>query len=341
MAAAISEMLNALQDSCLPERGLLRLYDLTEKQMFLLLDLAAALKQDRQTGRCGRLLSGRNIAVPFEKSSTRTRVATTVAIADEGGRSEYLSANDMHLGKKESVKDTARVLGRLFDGIMFRGFAHRTAELLADHSGVPVWNGLTDEFHPTQALADLLTVRERFGNLQGVKLAYLGDGRNNVANSLMEGCAKAGMRFVNCSPPQLSPRADLVAHAEEIAARTGGQISIVNDPVVAVHDAQAVYTDVWVSMGEESKREERMDMLWPYQVNMETMRRTGRLDDDSVIFLHCLPAFHDHHTELTRDIGALEVTDDVFEAPFSKVFDQAENRMHTIKALIAASLAPR
>ncbi len=339
MMTNIDEMINALQASCLPTKGLLRLRDLTEQDFALLLDLAAALKGLKRPGVRGRLLEGRNIALVFEKMSTRTRTAAAVAVADEGGVSDYLATGDIHLGKKESVKDTARVLGRMFDGILFRGHEHRTVELLAEHSGVPVWNGLTNEFHPTQTLADLLTVRERFGTLNGVKLVYVGDGRNNVANSLMEGCAKTGMRFVNCSPSQLSPRADLVAHAEELAARTGGQIAIMNDPVAAVQGAQVVYTDVWVSMGEESKKDERMEMLWPYQVNMEMMRRTGNLENDAAIFLHCLPAFHDHQTELTRDIGALEVTDDVFEAPFSKVFDQAENRMHTIKAMMVASLA--
>jgi ornithine carbamoyltransferase len=242
------------------------------------------------------------------------------------------------LGKKETVKDTARVLGRMFDGILFRGFLHSTVETLAQYSGIPIWNGLTDESHPTQALADLMTIREAFGSLNGLKVVYVGDGRNNVANSLMAGCVKMGMDFVNCTPPELCPRADLVAKAEDVAAQTGGRVTILHDPVQAVKGAHAIYTDVWASMGEEGKWQERMNLLWPYQVNMDMMRRTGNLDKGRVIFLHCLPAFHDNHTVATRDTGALEVTDDVFEAPFSRVFDQAENRVHTLKAVIVASL---
>jgi ornithine carbamoyltransferase len=209
---------------------------------------------------------------------------------------------------------------------------------LADCSGVPVWNGLTDESHPTQALADLLTVKETFGRLKGLKMVYVGDGRNNVANSLMAGCAKAGVHFVNCTPPELSPDAGLVAKAAAVAEENGSTVAVDHEPAEAVRGANAVYTDVWVSMGEEAKREERVRLLRPYQVNMELMRRSGNLDRGDVIFLHCLPAFHDNNTELTKETGALEVTDDVFEAPFSRVFDEAENRMHTIKAVFVASL---
>lgn len=337
----IDAMIEALQSSCLPKQGLLRLSDLTETEFTLCLDLAEALKQAKRRGERGQRLAGLNVALIFEKMSTRTRAATAVAVADEGGVSHYLAAGEIHLGKKESVKDTARVLGRLFDGILFRGFEHRTVELLAEHAGVPVWNGLTDAFHPTQTLADLLTVRERFGTLAGIKLVYMGDGRNNVANSLMEGCAKTGMHFVNCTPPSLAPPPDLVTRAETLAATTGARIEVCHDPVCAVEGANVVYTDVWISMGEEAKRNERLALLRPYQVDMAMLQRTGNLEKNAVIFLHCLPAFHDHHTELTAETGAQEVTDDVFEAPFSNVFDQAENRMHTIKAMMLGSLASR
>jgi ornithine carbamoyltransferase len=222
---------------------------------------------------------------------------------------------------------------------MYRGFKQGTADLLAEHSGVPVWNGLTDESHPTQTLADLMTVKEHFGKLAGLKVVYVGDGRNNVANSLMLGCAKAGMNFVNCTPVELTPCEELVAHSKEIAEKNGGSVSVEHEPTADVMSgAHVVTTDVWVSMGEEDKRDERIEMLKPYQVNMEMMTATGNVDDNQVVFLHCLPAFHDKNTELTQYIGAMEVTDDVFEAPFSKVFDEAENRMHTIKAMLVASL---
>ena len=339
MNVDIDQMLQRLGGSCLKGRGLLCIHDLTNDELAALLDLAAVLKEKKKAHTRGNLLGGKNIAMVFEKMSTRTRSATVVAVADEGGMTEFLGAGEIHLGKKESVKDTARVLGRMFDGILFRGFKHKTVEVLADLSGIPVWNGLTDESHPTQALADLQTIQETFGRLKALKVVYVGDGRNNVANSLMAGCVKMGMDFVNCTPPQLYPRADLVAKAEDVAAQTGGKVSIVHDPVRAVKGANVIYTDVWVSMGEESKWQERIDMLWPYQVNMDMMQHTGNLDKNQVIFLHCLPAFHDNHTEATRESGALEVTDEVFEAPFSRVFDQAENRVHTLKAVIVASLA--
>lgn len=319
-------------------RSLLTLHDLTNGEMLALLDFADELKQRKKSGVRGDLLDRRNIAMIFEKMSTRTRCAASVAAADEGARADFLPAHEMHLGRKESVADTARVLGRMYDGIFFRGYNQETAELLAAHAGVPVWNGLTDECHPTQALADLMTMRERFGHLEGLKVVYVGDGRNNMANSLMLGCAKAGVKFVNCTPPELAPGADLVEEAGVIAGGNGGSIAVDNDPLSAVIDANVVYTDVWVSMGEEQKRQERLDLLRPYQVDMDMMRRTGNVDGDKVIFLHCLPAFHDGNTDLTRETGALEVTDEVFEAPFSLVFDEAENRVHATKSLFVATL---
>ena len=322
-------------------RSLLTLNDLTDREMTELIELSARLKERKLTRRASaeRLLAGLNIAMVFEKSSTRTRCATTVACSDEGAHVEYLGKNDIHFGKKESVADSARVLGRMFDGILFRGFRHDFAEQLAQYAGVPVWNGLTDDAHPTQILADLLTVQEAFGKLEGLTLAFVGDGRNNVCNSLMLGCAKMGVNFVNGCPVELTPNPDLVEKARAIAAKNGVSITIEHDPHKAVAGANVVYTDVWVSMGEEAMFDERVELLKPYQVNMDLMKATGNLESGQVIFLHCLPAFHNNDTELSADIGALEVTDDVFEAGFSKVFDEAENRMHTIKAMIVATLA--
>ena len=319
-------------------RSLLTLLDITNAEMLELVDLAIALKARRRDGVRGRLLDRKQIALIFEKSSTRTRCAATVAARDEGGGAEYLSRNDIHIGAKESVADTARVLGRMFDGIVFRGFEQKTVEGLAHHAGVPVWNGLTDEFHPTQVLADLMTVKESLGHLKGVRLAYVGDGRNNVANTLMLGCAKAGMHFVNCTPKELLPNADLVATAKKLAAETGGSVTVTSDPQTGVAGANVLYTDVWVSMGEEAQKEQRLRLLRPFQINMALCKATGNLGGE-LVFLHCLPAFHDDQTELTRKSGALEVTDDVFESQFSKVFDEAENRMHTIKALYVSALA--
>jgi ornithine carbamoyltransferase len=319
-------------------RSLLTLHDLSDAEMLALLRLAEDLKRRRATGQRGDLLARKHVALVFEKMSTRTRCAAAVAATDEGGTAEYLSSRDIHLGAKESVVDTARVLGRMFDGILFRGYLQSTVETLAKFAGVPVWNGLTDDEHPTQALADLLTLQETFGELKGLKLVYVGDGRNNVANSLMQGCAKAGVAFVNCTPRELTPDARLVREAATVAARNGATVAVVHDPAEAVVGANAVYTDVWVSMGEEAKFEERVALLRPYQVTMDLMARTGNLAAGRAIFLHCLPAFHDRQTQVTKDRGPLEVTDEVFEAPFSKVFDLAENRMHTIKALFVATL---
>jgi ornithine carbamoyltransferase len=312
--------------------------DLSDEEMLEIIDLAVALKARRRAGVRGDLLKRRQVALIFEKSSTRTRNSASVAIRDEGGSAEYLTKGDIHLGAKESVKDTARVLGRIFDGILFRGFHQKTVETLARHSGVPVWNGLTDDFHPTQILADLMTIQENFGRLKGVRLAYVGDGRNNVANSLMLGCAKAGVHYVNCTPPELAPDPALVKEAAGVAGRNGATVEVVHDPVKGVAGANVLYTDVWVSMGEEAQKETRLRLLRPYQVNAGLVEATGNADGE-LIFLHCLPAFHDHETAVTAESGALEVTDEVFEAPFSKVFDEAENRMHTIKALYVSAMA--
>jgi len=319
-------------------RSLLKISDLSDDELIYLLDLADRLKRKKKRGVRGNLLAHKNIALIYEKVSTRTRSAFTVAAVDEGGSVEFLGQHDIHLGKKESIKDSARVLGRMFDAIQFRGYKQATAEMLAQYAGVPVWNGLTDDAHPTQALADLMTIREHFHRLQGLKVVYMGDGRNNVCLSLMMGCAKAGAHFVDCTPPELAPAQVCLDEVCAVARRNACAVTVESDPAKAVVGAQVIYTDVWVSMGEESKFDERLRLLKPYQVNMERIRQTGNAGRDGVIFMHCLPAFHNHATELTRTLGALEVTDEVFESPFSKVFDQAENRMHTIKALMVATL---
>lgn len=319
-------------------RSFLTLHDVSDDELLGLIKSARALKEKKRAGQRENRLAGRHIALLFEKSSTRTRCAAAVAAADEGATTEYLSAADSHLGYKESVADTARVLGRMFDGLLFRGFKHETAETLARYAGIPVWNGLTDDAHPTQALADLMTVEETFGDLRGRTLAYCGDGRNNVAHSLMLACAKTGMHFVNCTPDSLTPAPALVKAAAEIAAANGGSIVIERDPYRGVRGAHVVYTDIWASMGEEDQLNARIELLRPYQVNMALMEATGHLNDGEVVFLHCLPAFHDARTKVTHTLGALEVTDDVFEAPFSRVFDEAENRLHTMKALFVATL---
>ncbi|MBT3376899.1 MAG: ornithine carbamoyltransferase [Lentisphaerae bacterium] len=326
----------------LKQSSLLALNDLSDQQVFGLVDLAIALK-GKKLGHStsaleGRLLAGKNVCLIFEKASTRTRCAAVVAVADEGGQAEYLGKNDIHLGKKESVADTARVLGRMFDGILFRGYSQSTVEGLAAFSGIPVWNGLTDEWHPSQILADLQTAKEAFGRLRGLRFAFVGDGRNNVCNSLMVGCAKVGIDFVNCCPQELSPSAEVVSLAAAAAARNGCVSEVSHDPIEGVRGANVLYTDVWVSMGEESQFQQRLELLRPFQVDMAMADATGNLPAGALIFLHCLPAFHNHQTEVTRELGALEVTDDVFEAPFSKVFDQAENRMHTLKAIMTATM---
>ena len=321
-------------------RSMMRLASFTDEEMLNLIDLAAQLKARRAAGVRGDLLHRKNIALIFEKSSTRTRNSCVVAARDEGGGAEYLTRPDIHFGKKESVKDTARVLGRIYDGILFRGFSQKACEDLAEYSGVPVWNGLTDDYHPTQIFADLLTVKETFGSLEDVTVAYVGDGRNNVANSLMMGCAKCGVRYVCCCPKELEPDPAVLAEANEVAKRNHVDIRIFNDPKEGVKGANVLYTDVWVSMGEEAKTAERIKLLRPYQINMDLMKATGNIDG-KLMFLHCLPAFHDNNTEVTKDCGALEVTDEVFESRYSKVFDEAENRMHTIKALFVSALCDR
>ncbi len=306
-------------------RSFLTLMDFTPEEIHYLLDLSADLKAKKRSGTRGTALQGKNVALIFEKSSTRTRCAFTVACIDEGGHPEFLSKNDIHLGAKEDVKDTARVLGRLFDGIQYRGFEQSLVEELARYAGVPVWNGLTDVDHPTQILADFLTIQENFGKrLKGIRLVYCGDGRNNMSNALMIGCAKLGMHYVVASPKALFPEKDLMNRCSEIAAQTGGSISVFEDPYEAMKGADVVYTDVWVSMGEEDKKKERQDLLTPYQVNMKLFKASGK---DSTIFLHCLPA-----------IKGQEVTEEVFESAASKVFDEAENRMHTIKAVMVATI---
>ena len=304
-------------------RNFLTLKDFTPEEIMYLIDLAGDLKAKKKQGTLGNSLKGKNIALIFEKPSTRTRCAFTVACNDEGGNPEYLGKNDIQLGHKESVEDTARVLGRMFDGIEFRGFKHSTVEKLAEYSGVPVWNGLTDDYHPTQILADFLTVKEHFGYLKGIHFVYLGDGRNNMANSLMIGSAKLGLHFSIIAPKELWPQEDLVELCKEYAKESEGSVTI-TDSLDGVKDADVLYTDVWASMGEEDKAQERIEMLKDYQINTELMKRTGK---DSTIFLHCLPA-----------VKGNEVTEEVFESAQSLVFDEAENRMHTIKAVMVATL---
>lgn len=304
-------------------RNFITLKDFTPGEIGYLLDLAAKLKADKKRGVTGNSLKGKNIALIFEKPSTRTRCAFVVGARDEGGFPEYLGKDDIQLGHKESVADTARVLGRMFDGIEFRGFAHKTVEELAKYAGVPVWNGLTDEYHPTQILADLLTMKEHFGHLKGLHFVYAGDGRNNMANSLMIGMTKMGVNFTIIAPKELQPTKELVELCKGYAKESGAKLQI-SDDVLAVKDADVIYTDVWASMGEEDKAKERIELLSPYQVNAKLMASTGK---DSTIFMHCLPA-----------VKGKEVTEDVFEKYADVVFDEAENRMHTIKAVMVATL---
>lgn len=334
-------LLQQIRDVGLTGKSLLKLVDLSDEQMLQLVDIAIQLKDRKRKGEhaVNPFIKGKNICLIFQKSSTRTRCATANAIHDEGGHAEYMGKDDSHFGKKESVKDSARVLGRLFDGILFRGFAQDTVEGLAEFSGIPVWNGLTDAWHPTQILADLQTMKEHFGTLKGLKVAYVGDGRNNVCNSLMIGCAKAGIDFVDVCPPELSPEQHIVDLATSCAQRNGSTVTVEHDPAKGVQGANVLYTDVWVSMGEEDVFQQRIKLLRPYQINMELVKATGNLEQNKVIFLHCLPAFHDNLTDVSKETGAMEVSNDVFEADFSKVFDEAENRLHTIKAMILASLA--
>ena len=304
-------------------RHFLTLKDFTKDEILYLLDLAEELKEKKKQGITGNSLKGKNIALIFEKPSTRTRCAFTVGAADEGGFPVYLSQHDIQLGHKESVKDTARVLGRMFDGIEFRGFKHEHVELLAKYSGVPVWNGLTDDYHPTQILADFLTMREQFGHLEGLNFVYLGDGRNNMANSLMIGCAKMGVNFAIVAPKVLWPAEDLVEICEGYAKESGSTVTVTEDSD-AVIGADVLYTDVWCSMGEEDKATERIALLTPYQINQSMMDKTGKKES---ILMHCLPA-----------VKGNEVTEDVFEKYADVIFDEAENRLHTIKAVMVATL---
>ena len=322
-------------------KSFLKLLDLTSEEIAGLLDLAADLKAKKKAGIPHKLHEGKNIVLLFEKDSTRTRCAFEVAGHDLGMGVTYLGPTGSQMGKKESIADTARVLGRMYDGIEYRGFGQEIVEDLAKYAGIPVWNGLTNEFHPTQILADFLTIREHFGDLKGKKLVYMGDARYNMGNSLMVGCAKMGMHFVACAPEKYFPDAELIAQCQQIAAETGATLEFITDPMIATKDAHVIYTDVWVSMGEpDSVWQERIEDLTPYRVTMDLMRNAG----DQCRFMHCLPAFHDLKTTIGKQIfdkfaiDCMEVTDEVFESKQSIVVDEAENRMHTIKAVMAATL---
>ena len=327
----------------LHNRSFLKLLDFTPEEITYFLDLAAKLKADKKAGKEEQHLKGRNIALIFEKTSTRTRCAFEVAAHDQGAHVTYLGPTGSQIGIKETMKDTARVLGRMYDGIEYRGFAQKTVEELAEFSGVPVWNGLTNEFHPTQVLADLLTMREHSAKPLGqVSYAYLGDSRFNMGNSLLVGGAKMGMDVRIVAPKALQPSAELVAKCREIAAQTGARITITDDVDLGVKGCDFVYTDIWVSMGEpDNVWKERIDMLMPYQVNAALMKRTG---NPNCKFMHCLPSYHNRDTKAGEDVfqkfglDGIEVTEDVFESPASIVFDEAENRMHTIKAVMVATL---
>lgn len=326
----------------LTNRSFLKLLDYTPAEMEFLLDLAAELKEKKKKGIPHKLCEGKNVALIFEKTSTRTRCAFEVAAYDLGMHCTFLDPSASQIGKKESIADTARVLGRMYDGIEYRGFGQEIVEDLAKYSGVPVWNGLTNEFHPTQILADFLTIREHFGSLKGKKLVYMGDARYNMGDSLMVGCAKMGMHFVACAPEKYFPNAALIATCQEIAAQTGATLEFITDPMEATKNAHVIYTDVWVSMGEpDAVWEERIQDLTPYRVTEALMANAG----SQCRFMHCLPAFHDLGTTIGKQIqqkfgiDCMEVTDQVFEGKQSIVFDEAENRMHTIKAVMAATLA--
>ena len=307
-------------------RNFLTLKDFTPEEISYLLDLAAQLKEDKKKGITGDSLKGKNIALIFEKPSTRTRCAFTIGCIDEGGHPEYLGKDDIQLGYKESVEDTAGVLGRMFDGIEFRGFLHENVEKLAKYSGVPVWNGLTDDYHPTQILADFLTLREQFGELKGLNFVFAGDGRNNMGNSLMIGCAKMGINFTCLAPKSLWPKEELIEQCRTYAKESGAKLTFTED-TDAVKGADCIYTDVWCSMGEEDKAAERVALLKPFQVNDELMKKTEK---DTTVVMHCLPA-----------VKGNEVTEDVFEKHAEVIFDEAENRMHTIKAVMVATLGEK
>ena len=322
-------------------KNFLKLLDYTPEEIEYLVDLAAELKAKKKNGEAVDVLRGKNVALIFEKTSTRTRCSFEVAAHDLGMGTTYLEPDSSQIGKKESIADTARVLGSMYEGIEYRGYGQAIVEELAKYAGVPVWNGLTNEFHPTQMLADLLTIREVFGHTKGIKIVYMGDARYNMANSWMVTCAKMGMHLTLCSNKKYFPDPELVKTCEEIAATTGGSITLTEDVVAGTTDKDVVYTDVWVSMGEPDKAwEERIDELSPYKVTKEVMQRAG----ENAVFMHCLPAYHDLKTEIGKAKGEqfgfedLEVTDEVFESEQSVVFREAENRMHTIKAVMAATL---
>ena len=325
----------------LKSKSFLKLLDFTTEEIEYLIDLSSKLKKQKKSGESQRKFNNKSVALIFEKTSTRTRCAFEVAAADLGIHPVYLEPTGSQIGKKESIADTARVLGRMFDGIEYRGFGQEIVEELAKYAGVPVWNGLTNEFHPTQILADFLTIKEHFGTLNNIKLVYMGDARYNMGNSLMVGCAKMGMHFVACAPKKYFPDADLIKQCEEIAKETGAKLEFIENPDEAVKNANVIYTDVWVSMGEpDSVWEERIRELSPYQVNMDLLNKAS----ENCKFMHCLPAFHDLKTTIGKNIfekfgiDCMEVTDEVFESEKSIVFDEAENRMHTIKAVMLATL---
>ena len=322
-------------------KSFLKLLDFTPAEISCLIDLAAELKAKKKNGIPHTLCAGKNIALIFEKTSTRTRCSFEVAAHDLGMDVTYLDPSGSQIGKKESIADTARVLGRMFDGIEYRGYGQEIVEELAKYAGVPVWNGLTNEFHPTQILADFLTIKEHFGRLQGIRFVYMGDARYNMGNSLMVGCAKMGLDFTACAPKEYFPDPALIETCEKLAQEGGATLRFCEDPAEATRGADVIYTDVWVSMGEpEEAWRQRIHDLLPYQVNGTVMKNAG----EQAVFMHCLPAFHDLKTGVGREVGekfglsALEVTDEVFEGPQSIVFDEAENRMHTIKAVMAATL---
>ncbi|MFW5441317.1 ornithine carbamoyltransferase [Aerococcus urinaeequi] len=324
----------------LQNKNFLKLLDYTSEEIEFLIDFALHLKKLKKANIPHEYLKGQNIALLFEKSSTRTRAAFTVAVNDLGGHPEYLGANDIQLGKKESVIDTAKVLGSMFDGIEYRGFNQNAVELLGAHAGVPVWNGLTDTWHPTQMIADFMTIKEIFGCLKGHHLVYLGDGRNNMANSLMIAGAKLGVDITIATSSQLQPEQDILETAQDIAKATNAKITATNNPVQAVKTANIIYTDVWVSMGEEATFEDRIKQLMPFQVNKSLI---DQVETANFIFLHCLPAFHDAKTTYGQQVldqygyQEMEVTDEVFQADYAKQFLQAENRLHSIKAIMAAT----
>ena len=331
------------KEICLKYSGksFLKLLDFSTEDINNLLELSAIFKAEKKQGIAHRMHEGKNVVLLFEKTSTRTRCAFEVAAADLGMNCVYLDPQGSQMGKKESLEDTARVLGRMFDGIEYRGYDQSIVEMLSDYSKVPVWNGLTNQFHPTQVLADLLTVKENFGSLEGKKLVFMGDCRFNMANSLMVGCAKMGMHFVACAPEAYFPGAELTAECKAIAEKTGGSVSFITDPFKATAGADVIYTDVWVSMGEPQEVwAERIADLKPYAVTDALMENAG----EKCIFMHCLPSFHDLKTTIGKDIydkfglESMEVADSVFNSKNSVVFDEAENRMHTIKAVMAATL---